>query len=98
MGAVKKFRKITRDTALLGRISRLEEVLNVTRKKEGMLLRALFEFTLPGTFVGAPYAASVLKQMYGSKILDQLAAEITKADKKSKGLDKIVLTGTEAME
>jgi len=97
MGITKKRRKLAKmDQAQVNQM-RASALLQETREREGVLLRVLFEISQAENSVST-YSGNVLKQMYGEKILDYLGKEITKADKKSKGLDKIVLTGTEAME
>ena len=95
MGTAKKVRKETRAANLIRTNMKVQRLLEVTTRREAVLLRAMYE-VVQGA--GGTYAIRILRQMYGDKILDHLKAEISSADKKAKGLDKVILTGTEAME
>ena len=95
MGTAKKTRKQTKMALMEVNHRRLIERLNKAVNNEGMLLRALNEVILGAS---TKYVEGVLVQMYGKGILELLNEEVKIADKKSKGLDKIILTGTEGMK
>ena len=99
MGIARKLKKKTKEEQHAAAIINMLDTLKATQKREGVLLRALFAYASDDEGkLKYSYAQGMLKQLYGPNILYQLDDEIKKAEKKSKGLDKIVLTGTEAME
>ena len=98
MSAAKKFRKKTRMEVMEFNHRKLIGDLIKARANEAAVVRALYEVAMGGSEQLSKYAENFLVQTYGKESMEWMDKEIKNANKKAKGLDKVILTGTEAME